>query len=190
MKRSRLKWEVSCLLILLMLTTTAWSANNTTSKKQPKDERPQATSFSPSKTTLFLSGVIIYGKERKALFEIRKGNSTAKKEVSEGGKIGGYTLDKVEKERVVLTYGGESRTLLLKRGTVEVKEKQVTADDNRTEGKTMKREKAKRGKIERYRPGEIDLSEHKNEVRRGIMGIIQAFPNPAANLDENSEERR
>ena len=184
MNRGGLKGVTGCLLVFLLLTAPAWSANHTTTSGT------EMFSASPrQKTTLFLAGVIIYGKERKALFEIRNGNSTTKKQVQEGEKIGGYTLDKVEKERVVLRHGSEIKTLLLKRGTIEAIEEE--SDKTREIVSNMKpgNETGTTG-IERYKPGEIDLSQHKEEVRRGIMGIIQAFPNPAANLDENSGERR
>ena len=151
------------MLAFLLLTAPAWSANNTTKAGEAVT--------SPTKATLFLSGVIIYGKERRALFEVRQGNSTTKKQVTEGEKIGGYTLDKVEKERVVLRHGDKSRILLLKRGTVEVAKEEVAQPAKKEVKYETKREKVE--VVKRYKPGEIDLSQHKEDVGKGILKIME-----------------
>jgi type II secretory pathway component PulC len=186
LKRGRLKVG-GCLLVLLLLTAPAWSANSTS--RSLGIDKNLASSANP-KATLFLAGVIIYGKEKKALFEIRNGNSTMKRQVQEGEKIGGYTLDKVEKEKVVLKHGGRIKTLLLKRGTVETIEEEVKPENNMMRSGIGRGNKTGTSKIERYKPGEIDLSQHKEEVKRGILSIIQAFPNPAGNIDKNGSGRR
>ncbi len=160
-----------CLLTLLMTGGgPSWAFSNST-----------ATSYK----TLFLSGVIIYGKDKSALFEVREDNRTAKKQVKEGGKIEGYILDKVEKDRVLLKYRGKVKTLLLRRGTVEAAPagrvgKEVAGKKERVK----KRNETSEAEVRRYGPGEIDLSEHKEEVRRGIMELIKSIPNPAGNTGD------
>ncbi len=162
--------------------------SNAASNSTPTDNMGSLTESCPANSTLFLSGVIIYGNERSALIEVGRENSTLKTQLKEGDKICGYTLDRIERDKVVLGYEGGEEILLLKRGSIKVAAK--PGNKKRKEATSKPKEDSKKGPtvVKKYAPGEIDLREHQEEVKRGIMEIIRSFPNPAGNIEP--EERR
>ena len=154
----------------------SWASSNSTRTPGP------STAIQKNMNTLFLSGVVIYGKERSALFEVESGNQTTNKmQVQEGEKIGGYTVDKVEKDRVVLSHNGKKETLLLKRGKVKIetisKEKQEHGKKIAGGENEIEENQDNVATVKRYAPGEINLEEHKEETQKGILKLLEHLHN-------------
>ena len=171
---------VCVLLLLVVLGGKGWTASNSSEASESPRVSSSADDVSQGKATLFLSGVVIYGENRSALFEIERGNQTAERQVKEGEKIGGYTLDKVEKDRVFLEYKGRKEVLLLKRGRLEIAtaKRAEKIEDTVGEKKKLEEKGSNSTVAKRYAPGEINLDEHRDEVKQGILEMIKTIPNP------------
>ena len=166
-----------------------WAASNATTISGTNTNSTQADRTCTENTTLFLSGVAIYGNERSALFEVATGNHTMKRQVKEGGKICGYTLDRIENDRVSLKHGGEEvKVLLLRRGRIQAlpANKKVERGKKVAERKVGKQKGNATPGVERYAPGEIDLTEHKEGVERGILKVLEMIQQSSEPMENES----